>query len=421
MTSTTSKLLLNLRPLSGVWRRSSSSVSHDRKCLTKISRVMKERVEDNTLLPWCDVVIPNVTYCDYVWDNVRHHGHLPALVCGVSGSVLSHGEVRETALEVARSLTSLGLEKGDVVAVVLPNCLEYPTIVLACLYLGLVLTPINPSYTAPEISRQLSSSKARLMFSHSSLQDKTLKVLGQSPLVQRAVMVGEVQASTEEVMAWRDFMAVSSGRIPGPGEVDIKKDVAILPYSSGTTGVPKGVMLSQFNMVAHSYCLSANDPEFIYPAAGSFQDVTIAVLPMYHIYGLGVTMTGCLHHGAKQVVMPGFEPGQFVKLLEDHKPSFLHLVPPLVSFLSNSPQVRPDHLTSLRSINSGAAPAGPSLISQFYEKAAEYTVFKEGWGQTELAGGATGIARAYGGVKLGSVNQLSPNLRLQVKEVRRVT
>ena len=173
--------------------------------------------------------------------------------------------------------------------------------------------------------------------------------------------------------------------------------------------------MSQHNMVAHSYCLSANDPEFFYNAAGTFQDVTIAVLPMYHIYGLGVTMTGCLHHGAKQVVMPSFDPAVFVKLLTEHKPSFLHLVPPLVSFLASSPLVQPDHLRSLRQINTGAAPAGPRLISQLYEKAPAYTMLKEGWGQTELAGGATGIARAYGDIKLGSCNQLSPNLRLQVR------
>ena len=137
--------------------------------------------------------------------------------------------------------------------------------------------------------------------------------------------------------------------------------------------------MSQHNMVAHSYCLAANDPEFVYNAAGTFQDVTIAVLPMYHIYGLGVTMTGCLHHGAKQVVMPSFDPALFVKLLAEHKPSFLHLVPPLVSFLASSPAITSQDLASLRQIYTGAAPAGPTLIEQFYSVAPHYTVFKEGW------------------------------------------
>ena len=216
-----------------------------------ISRVMTERVVDKTLLPWCDVTIPPVSYCDYVWDNVHHHGHLPALVCPVQDITLSHGqvnptilvpetkssvEVRETALEVARALTSLGVEKGWVVAVVLPNCLEYPALVLGCLYLGVVLTPINPSYTAHEISRQLSSSSARLIFSHGSLSEKTEKVLELCPLVQTAVMVGQEKTDTQLGLSWSDFLAVSSGSFPPPADIDLKSDVAILPYSSGTTG-----------------------------------------------------------------------------------------------------------------------------------------------------------------------------------------
>ena len=118
--------------------------------------------------------------------------------------------MRETALEVARALTSLGVEKGSVVAVILPNCVEYPSLVLGCLYLGVVLTPINPSYTAPEISRQLGSSSARLVFSHDSLAEKTARVLELSPLVQRAVMVGREKTDSQLGLSWSDFLAVSS-------------------------------------------------------------------------------------------------------------------------------------------------------------------------------------------------------------------
>ena len=223
--------LRNIRPA-----RSQSSWSQERRCLPVISQVMKERVKEKTLQPWCDVIIPPVSYCDYVWDNIEQHGHLPALVCSVQGTTLSHGEVRDTALQVARSLTSMGLKKGDVVAVILPNCVEYPSLVLACLYLGVVLTPINPGYTAPEISRQLSSSSARLVFSHSSLTEKTVKVLELSPLVQSAVMVAEEKTNPELGLSWSDFLAASSGSYPQQADIDLKSDVAILPYSSGTTG-----------------------------------------------------------------------------------------------------------------------------------------------------------------------------------------
>ena len=228
------RFLLNVANIRSA--RSQSSWSQERRCLPVISQVMTERVKDATLLPWCDVIIPPVSYCDYVWDNVRHHGHLPALHCPVQGTTLSHGQVRETALEVARALTSLGLKKGEVVAVILPNCVEYPPLVLACLYLGLPLTPINPSYTAHEISRQLSSSSARLVFSHSSLTEKTLKVLELSPLLQSAVMVGQQKTSPDLGLSWTDFLAVSSGAFPPQADINLKTDVAILPYSSGTTG-----------------------------------------------------------------------------------------------------------------------------------------------------------------------------------------
>merc|ERR1711892_230815 len=138
-------------------------------------------------------------------------------------------------------------------------------------------------------------------------------------------------------------------------------------------------------------------------AFSNFQDVTIGILPMFHIFGLNVTMSGGIQNGAKHVVLPTFDPQIFVKLMTKHKPTFLHLVPPLVSFLSNNPMVTTDHLASLRQVNVGAAPS--------------YVMYKEGWGSTEVAGGASGIARSFGGIKQGSVNQLLPNLRLQIRDI----
>ena len=125
-------------------------------------------------------------------------------------------------------------------------------------------------------------------------------------------------------------------------------------------------------------------------------------------------MSGGIISGVKQVVLPSFEPQLFADLMKKHRPTFLHLVPPLASFLANHPVITPEHLSSLRQINVGAAPSGPELIRQFYKKAPSYVMYKEGWGSTEVAGGGSGIMRACGGIRLGSVNQLLPNLRLQV-------
>ena len=153
---------------------------------------------------------------------------------------------------------------------------------------------------------------------------------------------------------------------------DLQRDVALLPFSSGTTGPPKGVQLSQANLVANNLSIGANDPEYMYRAFAQFQEVTISVLPMFHIFGLNVTLTGGLHMGAKQVVVPSFQPAQFARLLAEHRPTFLHLVPPLAAWLAASPLVEPAHLADLRQINVGAAPSGPALIQQFYKKAPHY-------------------------------------------------
>ena len=110
--ASTSKLLLNFRVVRSVPSSSLTTVSHQRKCLPVISRVITERLADRTLHPWCDVVVPPVTYCDYVWDKLDDHGHLPALVCGVSGETWSHGQLKETAMQVARALASLSLRNG---------------------------------------------------------------------------------------------------------------------------------------------------------------------------------------------------------------------------------------------------------------------------------------------------------------------
>ena len=326
-------------------------------------------------------------------------------------------QIRDQALSLARALDSAGVKRGDVVGIILPNCLEYPVLVLGCLYLGVTITPINPAYTAFEISRQLTASRASVVFSHSDHNDKikqTLNIVKEQ--VKKVIVVGG-RADDEDHILWDDFVSSSSGGVPSPGHIDLKQDVAILPFSSGTTGVPKGVALSQSNMVANVISIAGTDPDYMIPASALRQDTTIAILPMYHIFGLNVTMSAGLYFGAKQVIFPSFEPQSYVRALEEHRPTFLHLVPPLVSFLANHPLVTPQHLQSLRQVNVGAAPSGPSLIEQFYKKAASYTMYKEGWGSTEVSGAGTGVCRPFNkGIKRGSVSTILPNFRLQATE-----
>ena len=137
-----------------------------------------------------------------------------------------------------------------------------------------------------------------------------------------------------------------------------------LPYSSGTTGRPKGVRLSHANLVANMAQLDHPTVRFIEDKA-----TTLLLLPLFHIGGLNIIMSHGLSHGATQIIMPSFDPGMFLEILTKHRPNTMLLVPPLIQFLAQHPAVTADHLSSIENITGGAAPIGLSLLEQMDQKA----------------------------------------------------
>lgn len=404
--------------------KSVSWLSLSRRRLVTMPRITafhKTPVVDNILHPAYDVEIPNVPWPEFIWKGLSGHEDMAALVCGLTGRTLSHGEVREQALRFSASLQDAGIGRGSVLGVLLPNCLEYAGVVLGSLHAGATVTTMNPEYTPHELARQLKASRAKILVAANNTAEKVRETNKIYNELDNVIFVdAENQGNTSAVhmegksVPFEQFL--SRNTAVAPGEVDCLRDPAILPFSSGTTGAPKGVMLSHHNMVGQALVTTA-DGEFFYRAFGQFQDVTISILPMFHIFGLGVTMNACLWAGAKQVILPRFDPGLFISALTKHRPTFLHLVPPLVGFLANHPDVTTEHLSSMRQVNVGGAPSGTSLISQFQEKAGPHVIYREGWGMTEVCGGATGMNRTYQGPDCsgdGSVNVLLPNYRLRV-------
>lgn len=147
------------------------------------------------------------------------------------------------------------------------------------------------------------------------------------------------------------------------------EDVALLPYSSGTTGLPKGVQLTNFNMVANLMQFSTEIHNVFEPTTSSHQDIVPGVLPMYHIYGMSVYCFFALSKIAKVVTMPKFTPDDFITLLKQHKPTVHYYVPPIVHFLTQHPMVTSEDLAPFRVISCGAAPLGASDEDRFLQKA----------------------------------------------------
>jgi acyl-CoA synthetase (AMP-forming)/AMP-acid ligase II len=338
--------------------------------------------------PYPDVPIPSVSLPDFVLGQARERGSHAALIDGVSGGVTTYAELADAVERVAAGLHRLGFRRGEVAAICAPNCVEFPIALLAVTRLGGAVTTMNPAFTPAEMAKQLSDAGAVLAFTTSELGTR-VREAGASRL-RHVVCFGDDSFAA---------LAVTVGQPPAV-EVDPAEDVAVLPYSSGTTGAPKGVMLTHRNLIS---MLVAMHPV----EATTDRDVTIAVLPFFHIYGLSVILSLGLYRGATLVVLPRFQMEQFLAAAERWRITRLPLVPPLALRLAREPLVDRFDLSSVRVAVSGAAPLAPDVARSLSERLG--CLVKQGYGLTELSPGSHMHPEDAGTPPPGSVGVLHPN------------
>ena len=310
---------------------------------------------------------------DVILESCQRFPNKTAIVDTACSRRLTYGEYGEIVVNLARGLVAAGLEPGEVLAIYLPNCWEFCAAYHAATLAGAIPTLLNPTYREREVRYPLENSGTVMLITNGpNLESISLSGL---PNLRRVYTTRQPAPGTE---SFADLLKPSTATVPHP-TAPSDQTLAALPYSSGTTGLPKGVMLSHFNLVANVY-------QFIGPNATRIDhdSVVLCFLPLYHIYGLNVVLNPVLTLGATLVLTPRFHAERFCSLLVEEKITMAPTVPPALNALcqaAEAGQFPTNH--HLAWVKSGAAPMAPELARRFTSLTG--VLVCQGYGMTEAS------------------------------------
>jgi acyl-CoA synthetase (AMP-forming)/AMP-acid ligase II len=353
--------------------------------------------------PYDDVELAQVPLHAFVLDGAARRSGRPAIIDGPTGRVLTYAELAGSARRAAGGLAARGVAKGDVLALCSPNCPEFAVAYYAALAAGAVVTTVNPLAPAIDIARQLAHSGVRWLITTAALAEGSAGEAAAAAGVREMFAFGTADAAEGSGRAI-PFAALTGTGCPDPWpEVD-PDDNAVLLFSSGTTGLPKGVLLSHRNLVA-SLCQTRP----VHQAGPG--DVLLTVLPLHHIFALQVTLSLGLAAGATVITMSRFDLEDCCRLVQKHGVTRVEVVPPIVLALARHPAVTGYDLSSLRLITSGGAPLGAALAAECARRLG--CRVKQAYGMTEL-GGATHVVPDTGSGNAESIGPLLPGAQARV-------
>ncbi|KAB8108719.1 hypothetical protein EE612_044616 [Oryza sativa] len=352
-----------------------------------------------------DIAIPDhLPLHDYVFERLADRRDRACLIDGATGETLSFGDVDALSRRVAAGLSSIGVCHGSTVMLLLPNSVEFAVAFLASSRLGAVTTTANPLHTPPEIAKQVAASGATVVVTEPAFVAKVSGLAG--------VTVVATGGGAERCASFAGLAAADGSALPEVA-IDVANDAVALPYSSGTTGLPKGVMLSHRGLVTSVAQLVDGENPNLHLRE---DDVVLCVLPMFHVYSLHSILLCGMRAGAAIVVMKRFDTVKMLQLVERHGVTIAPLVPPIVVEMAKSDALDRHDLSSIRMVISGAAPMGKELQDIVHAKLPN-AVLGQGYGMTE-AGPVLSMCMAFAKeptpVKSGACGTVVRNAELKI-------
>ncbi|MCX6432496.1 MAG: AMP-binding protein [Actinobacteria bacterium] len=345
--------------------------------------------------PVPDVDIPAIPLTEYVLQEADRVPDRPALIDGPTGRTYTYSQLKGMIHAFAGGLAARGLGRGDTIALMAPNIPEYAIVFHGAAVAGVAVSTINPTYTAEEVRFQINDSRATLLITIGMFLETAREAI-EGTATSEIVIIGDAIEGTTPVTA---LFGPPIAQVP----IDVFDDVVVIPYSSGTTGFPKGVMLTHQNLLANLVqledALSVTDGE-----------VVLAVLPFFHIYGMQVLMNEFLSRGATIVTLPRFDLEQALTIIQDRRISRFFVVPPIVLALAKHPLVDQFDISSLTQVFSGAAPLSAELANEAAARIDCAVV--QGFGMTELS--PVSHATMMGQDRPGTVGVTIPNTECRI-------
>ncbi|SEN02095.1 4-coumarate--CoA ligase [Loktanella fryxellensis] len=349
--------------------------------------------------PFPDIAQPDISITDRVFQGLRPRPDEVVLTDGPTGRTLTAAQFMDQVERLAGGLTARGLGAGQTIALMGPNCPEYCVVFHAVAFAGGTITTINPTYTAAEVRHQLQDSRATFLVTVPACLEIACDGITGTDVTGLA-LIGAADGDTP------DLASLMGDPLTRQVPVDLDAHTVVLPYSSGTTGLPKGVMLSHRNLVV-------NVDQIITGAGFAKGEVAAAFLPFFHIYGMTVLMNVHLAGGGALVTMPRFDLEMFLRISQDHRSVRMWIVPPVALALAKHPLVDNFDLSALQQIFSGAAPLGAELSNAVGRRL--NCVSLQGYGMTELS--PVSHLSPIDNAKAGASGLAAPNVQCRIVDI----
>ncbi|CAO1622123.1 unnamed protein product [Sympodiomycopsis kandeliae] len=345
--------------------------------------------------------IPNQSVWDFVLKDVKLDDNLLAFKTCDNGQELTYGTLKREALRLGVGLRDIvKLQTNEVILIFLPNTLQFPVVFFASIFAGFRVSFANPMYNPTELKHIIGTLHPKKIFTISALLDNILKA---GFPAEHIVLTDTDKPSQKSVQHIESFkVSIEKAQSSKPYQPNDVNDTITLPWSSGTTGLPKAIEITHRNMV--SMCCAI----ITLPTYQTGEQVLMA-LPFFHAIGLMGGIVFPLRNRGSIFLHSPFNPTKFVQLVKEHKITTLSTVPPMLKAISEVPEATPEHFASLRWIGCGAAPLDSKLQMKIAAKLKKPVI--QGHGQTETTIAAFGLNLTQ---NPGTVGYIIPNVEARL-------